>query len=149
MNRRDFVGEFLVGGTLLGTRGSIFARQAGPPPQAAASTINEGVFLERAATGKPHAGKVLAAIQPHTDDVPIFAGGTVAKLVGEGYTGYLIRTTNDEMAGSGTTGSALPGDRPAGLSDADLGDRAGDCSSAGFRLRDRWRSGVVQGLRTT
>jgi LmbE family N-acetylglucosaminyl deacetylase len=107
MNRRDFVGEFLVGGTLLGTRGSIFARQAGPPPQAAASTINEGVFLERAATGKPHAGKVLAAIQPHTDDVPIFAGGTVAKLVGEGYTGYLIRTTNDEMAGSGTTGQRV------------------------------------------
>ena len=107
MKRRDFVSEFLVGGTLLGTRGLIVSQQAGPPPQASASTINEGVFVERAASGKPHAGKVLAAIQPHTDDVPIFAGGTVAKLVGEGYTGYLIRTTNDEMAGSGTTGQRV------------------------------------------
>jgi LmbE family N-acetylglucosaminyl deacetylase len=107
MKRRDFVSEFLVGSTLLGTRGSILSQQAGPPPQAAASTINESVFVERAASGKPHAGKVLAAIQPHTDDIPIFAGGTVAKLVGEGYTGYLIRTTNDEMAGSGTTGQRV------------------------------------------
>jgi LmbE family N-acetylglucosaminyl deacetylase len=107
MKRRDFVSEFLVGGTLLNTRGSILSRQAGSPPQAAASTINEDVFVERSAAGKPQAGKVLAAIQPHTDDIPIFAGGTVAKLVGEGYTGYLIRTTNDEMAGSGTTGQRV------------------------------------------
>jgi LmbE family N-acetylglucosaminyl deacetylase len=45
---------------------------------------------------------VLAAIQPHADDIPIFAGGTVAKLLHEGYTGYLLRTTNDDMAGAGT-----------------------------------------------
>jgi LmbE family N-acetylglucosaminyl deacetylase len=107
MKRRDFVSEFLVGGTLLNPRGSILSRQDGSPPQAAASTINEGVFVERSAAGKPQAGKVLAAIQPHTDDIPIFAGGTVAKLVGEGYTGYLIRTTNDEMVGSGTTGQRV------------------------------------------
>ena len=44
----------------------------------------------------------LAAIQPHADDIPIFAGGTVLKLMNEGYTGYLIRTTNDDMAGRGT-----------------------------------------------
>ena len=60
------------------------------------------VFLERPVPGKPHAGKVLAAIQPHADDIPLFAAGTVAKLLDEGYTGHLIRTTNDDMAGRGT-----------------------------------------------
>ncbi len=107
MKRRDFVSDFLVGGALVGARGSSIAQQAGAPPQAQRLTTTEGVFFERSASGEPHAGKVLAAIQPHTDDVPIFAGGTVAKLVGEGYTGYLIRTTNDEMAGSGTTGQRV------------------------------------------
>jgi len=107
MKRREFVGDFLVGGAMLGARGSGIPKQAGPPPQAAGPATGEGVLVERAASGKPHAGKVLAAIQPHTDDIPIFAGGTVAKLVGEGYTGYLIRTTNDEMAGSGTTGQRV------------------------------------------
>jgi LmbE family N-acetylglucosaminyl deacetylase len=42
---------------------------------------------------------VLAAIQPHSDDVPLYCGGTVAKLIDEGYTGYLIRISNDEAAG--------------------------------------------------
>ncbi|MFN8003586.1 MAG: PIG-L family deacetylase [Acidobacteriota bacterium] len=40
---------------------------------------------------------VLAAIQPHSDDIPLFAAGTVAKLIKEGYTGHLIRVTNDDM----------------------------------------------------
>ncbi|MBS1800066.1 MAG: PIG-L family deacetylase [Acidobacteria bacterium] len=65
------------------------------------------LVVERAAEGKPHAGKVLAAIQPHADDVPLFAGGTVAKLIREGYTGYLIRVTNDEMTGGGTRGEGV------------------------------------------
>ena len=59
------------------------------------------VSIERDLPGKPHAGKVLAAIQPHADDIPIFAGGLVAKLISEGYTGYLIRTTIDDAAGPG------------------------------------------------
>jgi LmbE family N-acetylglucosaminyl deacetylase len=61
------------------------------------------LIIERPQTGRPHAGKVLAAIQPHSDDIPIFAGGTVAKLISEGYTGYLIRTSNDDHAGKGDT----------------------------------------------
>lgn len=64
---------------------------------------SEEVFVERLQTGQPHKGKVLAAIQPHCDDIPIFAGGTVAKLIREGYTGYLIRTTNDDHAGRGSS----------------------------------------------
>jgi LmbE family N-acetylglucosaminyl deacetylase len=79
----------------------------------AAQVIRDGtattaeVTVERSATGKPSAGKVLAAIQPHSDDIPLFAAGTVAKLVEEGYTGYLIRVTNDDMAGPGTVGETV------------------------------------------
>jgi LmbE family N-acetylglucosaminyl deacetylase len=68
----------------------------------AARAADADVAIERDQPGRPHAGKVLAAIQPHADDLPIFAGGTVAKLLAEGYTGYMIRTTNDDMAGRGT-----------------------------------------------
>jgi len=68
----------------------------------------EDIYLERSLSGKPHAGKVLAAIQPHSDDVPLLSAGTVAKLIQEGYTGHLIRATNDDMGdapGLGTPGS--------------------------------------------
>jgi LmbE family N-acetylglucosaminyl deacetylase len=83
MERRDFFG---------GTLGLLAASQmsAQTPPSAGS------VFIERAATGEPHKGKVLALITPHLDDGPFFACGTVAKLLKEGYTGYFIRTTNDE-----------------------------------------------------
>src|SRR5690349_7521487 len=66
------------------------------------------VYLERAAEGTPHKGKVLLAVQAHSDDIPLTAAGTVAKLVKEGYTGYLLRATNDDMGdapGLGTPGS--------------------------------------------
>jgi LmbE family N-acetylglucosaminyl deacetylase len=56
----------------------------------------EQVFIERPNAEQPHRGKVLALIAPHLDDGPIFAGGTLAKLLSEGYTGYFIRTSNDE-----------------------------------------------------
>jgi LmbE family N-acetylglucosaminyl deacetylase len=63
----------------------------------------DGVIIERPVEGRPHAGKVLAVIQPHCDDTPGYAAGTVAKLIYEGYTGYLIRTSNDDAAGSGNS----------------------------------------------
>jgi LmbE family N-acetylglucosaminyl deacetylase len=59
----------------------------------------DDLTIERNRPGKPHAGKVLAAIQAHSDDIPLYAGGLVAKLIDEGYTGYLIRLSNDEAAG--------------------------------------------------
>jgi LmbE family N-acetylglucosaminyl deacetylase len=62
-----------------------------PPPGLAPD-----VFIERPASGKPHQGKVFALITPHLDDGPIFAGGTIVKMLNEGYTGYFIRTSNDE-----------------------------------------------------
>lgn len=65
------------------------------------AVAQDEVVIDRDQSGKPHSGKVLAAIQPHADDIPIFAGGLVAKLIREGYTGYLIRTTIDDAAGPG------------------------------------------------
>jgi LmbE family N-acetylglucosaminyl deacetylase len=67
------------------------------------------VVLERSAEGQPHKGKVLLALQAHSDDIPLSAAGTVAKLIDEGYTGYLVRATNDDMGdapGLGTPGTA-------------------------------------------
>lgn len=55
----------------------------------------EEVIIEKPLKGKPHKGKVLLAIQAHADDIPLFAGGLVAKLMDEGYKGYLIRTSDD------------------------------------------------------
>src|SRR5574340_1449728 len=57
------------------------------------------VTVERDVPGKPHAGKVFVAIHAHLDDIPYYCAGTVAKLIREGYTGYIIRTTNDEKCG--------------------------------------------------
>lgn len=62
-------------------------------------TYADDLFLERNQAGKPHQGKVLAAVQAHSDDIPLYAGGLVAKLIDEGYTAYLIRISNDEAAG--------------------------------------------------
>lgn len=112
MKRRDFVGKTLAGGALLGAGAPLgFGGEPVPPgagaAQAAATsdgvTAEGDVFVERPREGQPFKGRVLAAIQPHCDDIPLFAGGTVAKLLKEGYTGYLIRTTNDEKAGIGET----------------------------------------------
>jgi LmbE family N-acetylglucosaminyl deacetylase len=79
---------------------SVFAASLGNAQQTKSSTVTNGapadVIIERAAPGKPHQGKVFALITPHLDDGPIFAGGTIAKLLSEGYTGYFIRTSNDE-----------------------------------------------------
>src|SRR5262249_58999165 len=79
MQRREFIRTLIAAGTVA----PLFA-QTEP-------------YFERPLAGLPHKGKVLAAIQPHSDDVPLYCGGTVAKLIKEGYTGYLIRATNDDM----------------------------------------------------
>ncbi|HEY7210258.1 MAG TPA: PIG-L family deacetylase [Bryobacteraceae bacterium] len=99
MNRRTFV-EQTLSGAMLGP-----GLTAAPRP--VAFSPEPELVIERPVEGKPHAGKVLAAIQPHSDDIPIFAAGTVAKLLKEGFTGYLIRVTNDDMAGPGTIGETV------------------------------------------
>jgi len=55
------------------------------------------VVIEKWEGGTPHTGRVFAAVFAHSDDLAIFAGGLVFKLISEGYTGYFIKTTNDEM----------------------------------------------------
>ncbi len=59
---------------------------------------NDSIVV-RALPGRPHAGKVFAAVHAHLSDVPRYAAGLCAKLIAEGYTGYIIRTTNDEKSG--------------------------------------------------
>jgi LmbE family N-acetylglucosaminyl deacetylase len=107
MKRREFLEKTLAGGAVVRAGASTpGARKVDPQvaEQPRAQMIREGeIVIERSMPGRPHQGKVLAAIQPHSDDIPLFAGGTVAKLVHEGYTGYLIRMTNDEKAGRGAT----------------------------------------------
>src|ERR1041384_821497 len=98
LNRRDVLA------TTLGCTCSAFLYAQ----DARAEETPADVYLERAAAGMPHKGKVLLAVQAHSDDIPLMAGGVVAKLVREGYTGYLLRATNDDMGdapGLGTLGS--------------------------------------------
>ena len=99
MKRRDFVAETLVGGALWGSIRDGIAPQGATARDLPGAASSPEVVIERGVSGQPHSGKVLAAIQPHADDIPLFAGGTVAKLVNEGYTGYLIRASNDDKIG--------------------------------------------------
>ena len=99
MIRRNFFGNLIAGGALAPLVGSV------PQEPAQGTTAN---LLERSVPGQPHKGKVLLAVQAHSDDVPLEAAGTVAKLIEEGYTGYLVRATNDDMGdapGLGTPGT--------------------------------------------
>ena len=126
MRRRRFLGRSMTTGIALGgaaaSPAALNAQQAQPRPASLPArftptaysnppsqfnpfgtpdyyTYADDLVIERNVPGKPHQGKVLAAIQAHSDDIPLFAGGLVAKLVDEGYTAYLIRISNDESAG--------------------------------------------------
>jgi LmbE family N-acetylglucosaminyl deacetylase len=96
MQRRDFLTTMLGGVAILRL------------PRAVAQQPSSEIVFERQAAGTPRKGHVLAAIQAHSDDIPLYAAGTVAKLMQEGCTGYMIRATNDDMGdapGLGTAGS--------------------------------------------
>lgn len=106
MHRREFLDTVLAGGALAGAAPAHAQPSTGgaAAPAIPAETLRQGeIVIERAVAGKPRQGQVVAAIQPHSDDLPLFAGGLVAKLIDEGCTGVLIRTTNDEKAGRGAT----------------------------------------------
>lgn len=66
---------------------------------AAARASADGIVVSKDEPGQPHQGKVFAAIHAHLDDIPYYGAGLCAKLMHEGYTGYLIRTSNDERTG--------------------------------------------------
>ena len=126
MQRRNFISKSITASLVTGAAASPAAAQqsgtgqprahalpAGITPTAFANpssgfnpfatpdyyTYTDDLVIERDRPGKPNKGKVLAAVQAHSDDIPLFAGGLVAKLVDEGYTAYLIRVSNDEAAG--------------------------------------------------
>ena len=78
-----------------------------PDPRIPWYTPVDPVTVEKHTPDSPHQGKVLAAVQAHADDIPLFCAGLVAKLIAEGYTAYLIQTTNDEKCGPGTMGETI------------------------------------------
>ncbi len=127
MDRRKFLGRSVAGGMALGlapglqpslgaqdpnsrhsdlpsrfTPSTYSFPRSGYNPFAASDyyTFADDLVIERKRPGKPHQGKVLAAVEAHSDDITLSASGTVAKLIDEGYTGYLIRISNDESSGS-------------------------------------------------
>ena len=107
MDRRRFLGKTITGGAVAAGAMGHAGLPGAHASQSNAIIPTKDLVVERDLPGQPHKGKVLAAIQPHSDDVPIFAAGTVAKLIREGYTGILIRTTNDDHAGPGTVGDTV------------------------------------------
>jgi LmbE family N-acetylglucosaminyl deacetylase len=105
MKRKDFLKKGLASGAFIGSSVVVTGLSTKDSYQNQAGKNNnyayvmgdpEEIVIERSVPGKPHAGKVLLAIQAHSDDIPLFAGGTVAKLMDEGYKGYLLRTSDDK-----------------------------------------------------
>ncbi len=131
MERRSFFGSALAGGALLGSKKkaqaqsgssdpfrhtkksnpnfSIDYEMSGYNPFTISSDVlfDKNLVIERAVPGQPHKGKVFVAIQPHADDIPLYCSGLCAKLVNEGYTGHIIRMTNEDMSGPGTVGEGM------------------------------------------
>ena len=107
MKRKEFLKKSLASGVIMGTSGYASGLNSSDSNQQKENkekkeqslqvpmTDPEEIVIERPVSGQPHKGKVLLAIQAHSDDVPLFAGGTVAKLMDEGYKGYLLRTSDD------------------------------------------------------
>lgn len=102
MRRKEFIRKGLASGALLGAAGfdsnlraDNSELQVNKDNKKQVAGDPEEIVIERPVSGQPHKGKVFLAIQAHSDDIPLFAGGLVAKLIDEGYTGYLLRTSDD------------------------------------------------------
>jgi LmbE family N-acetylglucosaminyl deacetylase len=137
MQRRDFFTSMPSGLAVLQT-GAAGTQQAAAGP-----------LFERPRSGAPHQGKVLAAIQPHSDDIALICAGTVAKLIQEGYTGYMIRATNDDMGDDigepGTVGeNVLRNEREQAEQCRVLGlKRAFDLNYSNHRMNDISRNELI------
>lgn len=103
MKRRRFLEGSLAGGVLFSGAAPAAAQEETQSGGTGSVSYDMKVVIDRQQSGRPHNGKMLAAIQPHCDDVPIFAGGTILKLLDEGYRGILITMSNDSMAGEGAS----------------------------------------------
>ncbi len=91
MNRHGIFGNNASGFAMLSSA-------AAPAPAGGGDVV-----VVRNEPGRLHGGKVFAAIHAHLSDVPYYASGLCARLMSEGYTGYLVRTSNDEKYGGQTT----------------------------------------------
>lgn len=107
MKRKDFIQRGLAATALLGSSVLVSASDNDAEEDTKGKKVPRGydvdykeVQIERPVKGKPHKGKVLLAVQPHSDDIPLSAGGLVAKLMDEGYTGYLC-SVSDDARGAG------------------------------------------------
>ncbi|MFC1650333.1 PIG-L deacetylase family protein [Candidatus Latescibacterota bacterium] len=109
MERRKFIGSTLAGGAIFGGYSGLNGSSnayAQSDQKLTSDNIRfaENLVIERDVPGQPHKGKVLAIIHEHADDAPLGCAGTIAKLIKEGYTAYLIRVTNDMEDPSPTLG---------------------------------------------
>ena len=94
---------FLQAALAAGVPAVALAQTTAPSPRPVQPfDAHEPLTIEGPVSGKPRAGQVVVGIQPHVDDIPLFAAGTLFKLIDEGATGYLVRVTNDDMAGPGS-----------------------------------------------
>ncbi|MFC1541756.1 PIG-L deacetylase family protein [Candidatus Latescibacterota bacterium] len=112
MERRKFMSRTIAGSAIAGSAAFLSGPQSANATQSSYFTFANDLVIEGEVSGKPHKGKVLMAIHPHVDDVPLYCAGTVAKLIDEGYTGYLLKTTNDEENVK-TTGEGVVGNDEA------------------------------------
>ena len=64
-----------------------------------AQVAGRDVVVDRLQRGQPHKGRIFAAVHAHSYEVPYYAAGLCAKLISEGYAGYIIRTSNDQLGG--------------------------------------------------
>ena len=101
MKRKEFLQKGLATSALLGSSAWVSASNK-PIQNEQGKKVPRGydvdykeVMIEKPVKGKPHKGKVLLAVQAHSDDIPLYAGGLVAKLMDEGYTGYLCSASDD------------------------------------------------------
>ena len=96
MRRREFLTTMLAGTAAL---------RLGP---ADAQEPTAGVTFERTVAGTPHKGKVLLAVQAHSDDIPAH-GRRYGRQARQGRLHRLpVRATNDDMGdapGLGTPGT--------------------------------------------
>src|SRR2546427_3660372 len=103
MNRRTF----LQAAFAAGVPATLSARQTAPQsPSLEPFDAHTPLVIERPRSGKPRAGQVVAAIQPHADDIPLFAAGTVFKLMDQGAKAYL-NLENKAQGPAGDHGQGL------------------------------------------
>ena len=117
MKRRKFIGHTAAGGAIAGGIMGLSNPQSVYATPSNYLMYTDDLVIERDVPGQPHKGKVLAVIHEHGDDIPLKCAGLTAKLTKEGYTGYLIKTTNDDTTGQtpgeGVRGNEIDGDNIA------------------------------------